>query len=657
MNTLWVDFETRSRCNLLEKGAYNYAKHESTEILCMSYAFDNDEVVTWLPDQPFPEQIRNFTGLIKAHNAAFDRLIFWHVLGIKFPIEQFYCTAAQARANCMPGSLEQMGAFCNSSMKKDSRGKQLIRLLSIPKADGDFNEDAELMKEMVEYCERDVMAMRSISNSIRQLSEEELLDYHINEHVNERGILIDTDLCEAAKYYSHQELKETQDSVAEIAEGEFTTVRSPKMREWVVRNLGEAAKKLIEYEQNGVKKYSVDKSARQILLDYAEERSDEVPPDVVTILQAADAVWSSSVAKFTRLKNLADDRDHRLRGALVFAGGAATGRSSSYGAQVHNFPRKTFKRPQVVRDDLVNRKDVVPKHDARVNIVLKKMLRPAITSGKNKLFIVCDWAQIEARLTPWLSTNGHDKLEIFRQGIDVYKVNASATFNCSIDDVTDHQRQIGKVQELACGFGGGVGSFSNMGKVYGVFLPEHEAKKMVNAWRIANPWAIPYWAGLERAYNMAMQQPNKPIQFARIFYYYDGVHLWYQLPSGRLLCYPYVKYDDEGNLTYAKCSRKPASTDKEWPRTRLWRGLAAENITQASGNDILRHTKRILHRQGIPVVLDVHDEIVVEWSSIEPMRDARRMAKRIKEIMRTAPDWAADLPLDLDLSLMTRYGK
>ena len=137
MNILWLDFETRSRCDLLSKGVYNYAQDGSADVLCMSYAFDDEDVQTWTPLEPFPEKVRNYSGQIRAHNAAFERLIFWYVLQINFKLEQFYCTAAQARANCAPGSLEDVGRFASADMRKDYRGSQLIRLLSIPQADGD----------------------------------------------------------------------------------------------------------------------------------------------------------------------------------------------------------------------------------------------------------------------------------------------------------------------------------------------------------------------------------------------------------------------------------------------------------------------------------------------------------------------------------------
>ena len=640
--TLWVDFETRSACDLKAAGVYNYAQDNSTSVLCMSYAFDDDDVQTWLPSQPFPEAVRNHTGTIYAHNAAFERLIFWYVLQVNFDLEQFYCTAAQARANCAPGSLEDVGRFAGASMKKDHRGAQLIRLLSIPQADGTFREDPTLMAEMVAYCEQDVRAMRSISKALRPLSEDELADYHVNERINDRGVLVDVPLCAAAVKFASDELIEIEQIVAEVTEGAITSVRSPKMRQWVIDRVGPQALKLMWSGE----KYSIDKTVRANLL--AMENPDEIPPAVAEVIQCADDLWASSVAKFSRLASLADVEDQRVRGAFVFAGGSATGRASSYGAQVHNFTRKCAEFPEDVRTAMVRGHAIVPRFGKRVTDVLKGMLRPALIPAKGKHLVVADWSSIEARANPWLSNcpAGERKLEIFAKGDDVYKVNAGATFGIDVDAVNKDQRQIGKVQELACGFAGGVGAFAAMGRVYGVHLPESDAKRMVDAWRRANPWSVPYWQSLEEAYTRAMRNKGHGFSVGRVTYMFDGQHLWYALPSGRVLCYPFAKLEPDG-VTYAKAAWKPAADAKEWPRARLWKGLACENITQATANDLLRHSLRQLD----DVVLHVHDEIVLETDRPE------EMAARLKEVMCTPPAWAEGLPLDAEVAIMSRYGK
>jgi len=633
MTILWLDTETRSRCDLKARGAYNYSRDPSTQILCLSYAFDDEDVSTWVPGQPFPQRVVDHFkngGQIRVHNASFDRLILWYVVCPDFNVpapklEQFYCTATQARANCAPGSLEDVGRFAGADMRKDHRGAQLIRLLSVPQANGSFREDAALMAEMVAYCEQDVKAMRAISQALRPLSDMELQDYHVNERINDRGILVDVPLCHSAVKFAADEMVEIQQIVTEVTEGEITSVRSPKMREWVLARVGDEAKKLMWTGE----KYSIDKSVRANLL--AMENPDEVPPDVAEVIQCADDLWASSVAKFSRLAQLADEEDHRVRGALVFAGGSATGRASSYGAQVHNFPRKSAKEPDAVRTAMVRGHKIVPQFGARITDVLKTMLRPAIVAAPGNVLIAYDWSAIEGRVHPWLSNcpAGEGKLDVFRSGLDPYKVNAAATFRVDYTEVTGDQRQIGKVQELALGFLGGVGAFAVFGRAYGIHLSPGEVQRAVEGWRKANPWAMQHGNVLEDAYLRAMRNKGHEFKAGRIVYLFDGQTLWYALPSGRVLCYPNAKFDEQGNVTYTKAAWKPAADAKEWPRARLWKGLACENVVQATANDILRESLRQLDG----VIAHVHDEIVVEC----PAHEAETVAARMHQIMCTPP--------------------
>lgn len=648
MSILWIDFETRSRCDLTTAGVYNYAQDASTDVLCMSYAFDDDEVVTWRPDQPFPQSVRNHTGQIRAHNAAFERLIFWYVLQCNFRLEQFYCTAAQARANCLPGSLEDVGRAISSNMRKDHRGSQLIRALSIPRADGSFNDDLSLMAEMIAYCEQDVRVMREISKAMRDLSADELIDYHVNERINDRGVLLDKPLAMSAIGYASTETAEIEQIVQEVTQGEIKSVRSPKMREWVLDRVGPRAREMMVTYKDGEKKFSIDKSVRANLLAFAEENPDEIPPAVADVIQCADDVWASSVAKFSRLAGLADEEDDRVRGAFVFSGGAATGRASSYGAQVHNFTRKCAKDPESVRNAMVRGHAIVPRYGKRVTDVLRGMLRPALIPAPGKSFVVADWSAIEARVTPWASADpaAESVLDVFRQGRDIYKREAAGIYRIPEESIGDEseERQIGKVAILSLGFGGSVGAFSAMGRNYGVIMQESDSKRIVDAWRRANPWAVRYWSKLEEAYRRAMRNPGHEVPVGRVVYLYDGRHLWYSLPSGRILCYPFARFEDD-EITYLKAAWKPSADAKEWPRARLWRGLACENITQAIAHDLLRHSLR----QFPDTVLHVHDEIVLETENPDP--------EYLRGVMCTAPDWAYGLPLKAGVKVMTRYGK
>jgi DNA polymerase len=502
------------------------------------------------------------------------------------------------------------------------------------------------MQEMVAYCEQDVRAMRAISKAMRDLSDDELLDYHVNERINDRGVLLDLPLAEAAIKYASAELEEIEGLVQEITEGEIMSVRSPRMKAWVMERVGPQALKMMEVYKDGEKKYSIDKSVRANLLAFAEENHDEIPAYVADVIQCADDLWASSVAKFSRLAGLADEDDRRVRGAFVFAGGSATGRASSYGAQVHNFTRKCAAAPDDVRNAMVRGHSVVPRFGRRVTDVLRGMLRPALIPAPGHSFVVADWSAIEARVTAWLSGEAEDVLQVFREGRDIYKREASGIYRVNEADVTKDQRQIGKVAILSLGFGGGVGAFSAMGRNYGVVMAESDAKRIVDAWRRANPWAVRLWEQLESAYRRALRNPGHEVPAGKVTYLYDGQHLWYSLPSGRILCYPFAKFEND-EITYVKAAWKPAADAKEWPRARLWRGLACENIVQATAHDLLRHSLRQLP----DTVLHVHDEIVLETPDPEAARE------NLLKVMCTPPDWAKGLPLNAEVEVMGRYGK
>jgi len=529
-------------------------------------------------------------------------------------------------------------------MRKDYRGKQLVRLCCMPP----FSTDPDVLRELGEYALQDVRAMRAFSKAMRGLTDEELLDYHVNERINDRGVRLDRPLAQAAVKYAAAEQEEIETIFREITG--LTSVRSPRMREWVLERVGPQARAMMMVWKDGEQKASIDKTVRSNLL--AMENPDEVPSEVHEVVQCADDLWASSVAKFERAASLSDDLDSRVRGAFVFAGGSATGRASSYGLQVHNFPRKCAKEPELARQALVRGHQIVPEFGKRVTDVLKSMLRPALIPAEGKSFAVFDYAQIEARVTPWLSMDGEATLDVFREGRDIYVAVASRMFNVEEAAVTDEQRQLGKVAVLACGFGGGVGAFSAMGRVYGVHMPESEARRTVDLWRRANPWAVPFWAYLEQAYTRAIRNPGEVFKAGRVQYMKQGDHLWYALPSGRVLCYPYARFEEDG-VSYAKASWKPAADAKEWPRARLWRGLACENIVQATANDILREALRGLDAAGVEVVLHVHDEIVAEVDT----EKSEELAAAMQAVMITPPAWAEGLPLGASGKVMQRYGK
>jgi DNA polymerase len=208
---------------------------------------------------------------------------------------------------------------------------------------------------------------------------------------------------------------------------------------------------------------------------------------------------------------------------------------------------------------------------------------------------------------------------------------------------------------------------------YRIHLEPAEARRIVDAWRMANPWARDFWGahrdgesfGLWGAAMSAWEMPGQITSAGRIAFVYRedylGGALFLALPSGRLLTYPRPRWrdvevtDKDGKPTGVK--RRELSFRRAHGRAKLWAGTFCENAVQATAADVLRQTvTRIEPNPALafmPIRMTTHDEIVVE------VDEAR--ADEAKAILRrqmlTVPDWAAGLPLQSEESCCMYYTK
>lgn len=657
-DTLHIDFESRSRVNLLIAGAYVYASDPSTSVICMAYAFNDGPVMLWAPDEPFPEAVTEYIrsgGTIVAHNAQFERLLFWYVICPDFDVpeptlEQFQCSAAQCRTNGLPGALEDAPRALGLRVKKDPRGRELIKLLCIPEgaastskepyfSDGQFCMDPELLEEMYDYCRQDVRVERDLLKYIRPLTLLEWEEFWASEKSNDRGIEVDVELCKAALAYADAEVGNLNRRMASITG--IDKARSTKVTLWVYDRLDEKTQPVMERGD----KLSLDAQAVEDLLVC------ELTPEVREALVLRAAISASSVAKFRTMLNRADPEDHRVRGSFMFAGAPTSGRFSARGLQLHNYPRDCAEDPEAVRAQIIGREAKL----VEVMSTLSSMLRPTLMGR----LVWSDWSAIEARALPWLSGDprAEEVLGVFRAcdadpELDDIYVRAASQFGGT--------RQQGKVAVLSLGYGGSVGAFQAMASGYGVRLPDAEVKLIVDGWRRVNPWATSFWNDLHTAAVRAFVDKGEWQPVGRVGYCFDetvmGGTLYCQLPSGRLLGYPHARrelvenqYGTQWEISALKASRKPAAGAPEWPRFRLWRGLLAENITQATCADLLRDCLVVCEDAGLSVLGHVHDEIIIEGD--------KNAQSELRQIMEHGPDWAVGLPLAAETKYGNRYSK
>jgi DNA polymerase len=656
-----IDYETQSALDLTKIGAYRYA--QSAKIMCAGYAiyeentFEPGMVKPWRAwkGEPMPddllaalsdESVRKF-----AWNAQFERLITLHAAGLAVPQEQWFCTAARARASAYPGKLDLCAKALAIPQKKDLAGGKVMKKLS---TEGTGTE--EEYERVLEYCMQDVVVDATIGMVVRDLTAEEWKDYHVCERMNDRGIPIDADLARAAQSYAEVEAAEIAKELNAATGGAITSAKQfARIKQWVAVKAPEIAEQFTD-EETG--KFSLDRSARTAIFESDLNLSEEVRE----VLELIDDAGRASTAKYAAIENRTDT-DGRLRGAYLFNGAGQTGRYSAMGFQPHNLVRDKLDNSGDVIEavlDGASADEVTTLSGQNMLTTLARMLRPTIVAENGNVLVWADYSAVEARALPWLSgtPDAEPLLDLFRKNEDVYKHAASGIYGVRADAVDKAQRQIGKVATLSMGFGGGANAFRKMARNYGLKISDDEAEETKVAWRLANPWAKTFWAALEGAAVRAVRYPGTVEDAGRIKYLMHGDMLYALLPCGRLIAYPEVelvevegKYGPQPRLTALKASMHPKKGETAWPRVQLWGGFLAENATQAFCASLLRTAVRHLDDAGWPVVMHTHDEVLVEVGEDE-IEEAKAA---LQEAMLTNP-WP-DLPLAAEPEYGYSYDK
>jgi DNA polymerase len=689
------DYETRSDIDLRVVGAHAYARHSSTRILCCAYSIDGAPVQGWpkaaghrMPDD-LGTALLNPKCEMHAWNAQFERLITKHVLDIDIPLDRWHCTAALARARGMPGKLEDALDYIGAkqSLHEKRRGSQIMLkwCKPLPAPGGGYADDPNEYMELLMYCMHDVMSEMLVASKLVPLFKHERADYALTERINDAGLPIDLALARAAMEYGAQEKQELNESLRQHTNGRITsTSQHKRIKECLREALNDddvfkqfftrmARKKLPDGTTVEVEKESTDKAARADFL--RSEAAKDCAPEIIDLIELVDDAGKASVAKYARMAGRAADTG-RAQGAYICYGAIQTKRFSSTGIQVHNFPRETPKNVQAAVDAVMQ-----GTLAGKVMHVLASLLRPTIMAADGRTLIWGDWTAVEAKGMPWLA-DCQWKLNLYRDGIDVYKVNAVNIFDVEYDDVTDEQRQIGKVAELSLQFGGARGALRSMARGYGISLDNATADNVVYAWRAANPWAMQFSKGLYGAFMQTVLGTDTKlghVSYRQIRPLLPGtVSIACDLPGDTTLYYHGIKG------TVVEKGRPPIEVTQDldgwsgrpidqWEtevvfqkalpngfRTeRIWHGLLAENVTQAlcAGllRDCTRRTDKVLryHNVDAQVIGHTHDEIVLEAGDIHAAQ-ASRVLRR--EMVRVT-EWLDGFPLGAEIKTGQRYVK
>ncbi len=451
MNRLNLDFETFSKADIKVVGAHRYAMDPSTEVICLGYAFEDEEPELWIAGDPMPEELFYCIergDLAYAWNTTFEYVIWKYVCvdrmdWIEVPFMSWRDTQAIASNFALPLSLGKCGAALNLPIQKQKRGEYLIRKLSKPQKPTKkdpykrwtVETHPELFEEFYSYCLDDVRSEREILKSLPwEIYGDELNIWRETLIKNNRGIPIDIELVNNIVMKIEEYLEEITSMIPIITGGSVDTINQrAKIMEWC---------ELQGYELPDFTADTVEKCLK--------DPEIEKYPNVKNILDIRTMAGKSSIKKFKKIQQAICD-DNRIRDCLKYHK-ATTGREGGRLLQPQNLPRaevddteqaiKLFKRGTL--------EDVLSVYD-NVLYSASALIRPSIWAPKGKKFLVSDYSSIENRMVCWLAGQ-NDILDKLENGLCLYTDMASDLYSIPYDQIPkdSEMRRHGKLTVLGC---------------------------------------------------------------------------------------------------------------------------------------------------------------------------------------------------------------
>lgn len=639
MQKISIDIETFSDVDLIRCGVYKYADSPNFEMLLFAYAVDDGDVhiIDIAGGEELPEEIiqtiKSDTVVKTAYNAQFERVCLSKYLklpeGEYLNPQSWYCTAVQTAELALPLSLADVGSVLGLERQKMTEGKELIKYFCVPckptKSNGNRTRnrpchDINKWETFKKYCMRDVDVERQIADKLKMypISDEEHRLYVLDQIINDRGVLVDSELAEQAV-----KLNSIQTAVAVEQAYMITGLENPnsvtQLKQWL--------------KENGVEIESLSKKAVKSL-------ADETDGDVSEMLKLRLLMAKTSVKKYEAvIRSVCSD--NRVHGMMRFCGANRTGRWSGNILQPQNLPQNHL-------PDLTLARDIVKDGDfemldmmfGNVPNVLSELIRTVLIPKPNHRFIVADFSAIEARVLAWIAGEQW-RIDTFRNGGDIYCASASKMFKVPVEKhgVNGELRQKGKISELACGYGGSVGALKNMGAVE-MGVQENELQGLINDWRNANPHIVRFWYDVGNAAMKAIKEKTT-VSLGKLVFAYERGILFIRLPSGRRLSYikPRIGTNRFGgdSITYMGIN-----SAKKWDRLETFGGKLTENIVQGTARDLLANALINAANAGYDTVFHVHDEIICE------VPNGYGSVDELCKLMCIKPEWADGLPLNAD---------
>lgn len=268
-------------------------------------------------------------------------------------------------------------------------------------------------------------------------------------------------------------------------------------------------------------------------------------------------------------------------------------------------------------------------------------LKKGICAPPGYLIADPDSSQIECRVLNEVAGQ-RDVMERFARKEDPYVGVAGAFYGFPVN-AKDHpqERQLGKVVELASGYGIGAMKLQAGLKQKGIILTDEEAQRAIDAYRGTHPAVVQLWrtAGKMIA---ALAGTDKPVQWGPMLVHTGRI----ELPNGTSLHYPDLHFD-QATQEWRYAKRKNLYT-------KLYGGKLVENVIQALARIItFSAAARIIKQSGLKMVNREHDKLVF---LVPNDQYATQTNEWLKQQMCVAPDWLPNIPLAAEGDLKERLG-
>ena len=633
---LQIDIETYSDVDLVNCGVYRYVEGDF-HILLFAYAFDDDEVqcVDLACGEQLPQEVVDAIhdkSIIKAAwNAQFERICLSKYFDTQLSPDDWQCSMVWAASLSLPLKLKYAALALKTGEQKNDVGERLIRYFSIPckptKSNGGRTrnlpehapEDWKLFKS---YCIQDVRTERDIRYRLEKfpLMPQEWNYYHMDQRINDRGVMIDKELVQQA-------------IICDMALSEAMTKRAYELTG--LENPNSVSQLKGWLDERGISVDSLGKKDVSALIADLDKHS--IDTEAIDMMKLRLQMAKSSVKKYQAAERYICE-DGRAHGLFQFSGANRTQRWAGRGIQLQNLPQNHIATLDEARDLVkLGCFDIIAAMYGNTPDILSQLIRTMLIPKPGCEFIVADFSAIEARVLAWLAGEQW-RLDAFQRGEDIYCASASQMFGVPVvkHGINGELRQKGKVAELACGYGGAAGALISMGAL-DMGLKEDELPDIISSWREANPEIVKFWYAVENAaVDTIKDHTDRTV--GRIGFQFSANTLWIVLPSGRRLAYikPKLQPNRFGRMAV---TYEGLGSSNKWIRMETYSGKLTENITQATARDLLAEAMWRMECAGLDIVGHVHDEVILEVP-----RDSMTV-DGVCEIMNQNPAWADGLPL------------